>query len=1218
MDPLTTGVAAPLIAVLGEVIAHKGIDAAVGWLRDSSWRQALAAQAAAEAGIPSAIQAVKSWLDRPETAALLASSDFASNVDQLTTALERELADEWTLRVGTVPTDNVPLRSIADSILTSVLTNFIASLDPSRAVAIADSRAEARHKELQADLARVEAVLSAGDKYADARRHLPPTARSSISTLHELDPPKASALMRLVTSDAQAPGQALRELFRGPEPELIRGGSAEFWIALADLAAAYGVREVEATTLDRAVNAGISNRGRVMARAAMALAANGDMVAARQHLESAKAISAGDSFIELIDASLASDSTRVLAASEHLSSFVSGTPVAFIRALALVDKQRIDEAIDLLREALDETPEWTSGMLWLANLKLSKSESTRSGDVARRLRDEAFALSSKARDLRRQWRGLSGECSEVMARAAFSLGNRRLALKVGLPPPEGEATSEEASWPGVVELVVILLLDVGDLRRAEELARKIDSPYFQSLAMGAVAADSGRAEEALVLLNQALGLARHEGERWDVIRHMATAGIWPLPDFDKMKSRDPEAAAFVAASSSLARNDPRAAITALRPYRRSGVRIARFLAHAYQKADQLDNAVDELLDAAKHFRDPDLRAEAALMLEDASRLDQAFNLATKVVAEMQPSSLLLPRLRILLYRGLLQRSDWHGAEEQARRLSEIEPLSPDAGWALVNALTHQMRLDEAWAVVTDRQLPRRTLDEARVWVGLAGRYIPPAQWVPEGLDLIHRFPDSEELCATVLISIVRHPEPNLPPDVGERVRQTWTDFLSRFPESEIIRAQKVGDTEAEILQSLRTVLEPGAQEAIAQSRAIDDGNAPLGLVATSTGRSYIEAWLLGGTGVLQVHTPNDDRLRQETLAAAQALDQAIVLDGSALAILSLIPDVSSVVISAFASCHIPNWLRTDAVKAHDASSAPSVGVLSWNVLAQRPVLQETSPDEAADRLRRSEWIERATMEFEASEVSELPGFPNVETERWLWLSALQLAINERLPFYCDDLWLRQLASSMGVPAFGTVDLLALLSSTGRVEAAAHEAARQTLRSSRVVFIPISREDLVLLAQSEGWRAEVAALQVAQPAFWAGPEASQLFESVLLMVSRNNSVELPNWLGAGMIGAARNSADSYRLGIVSRLLAAGIANYGQPESVPRLVEAARAAASRVGAGDPLPVSAPVLRDLLVARLGYRNSVIAVVNLAANLSPQDAQVLKLPFFATGASV
>jgi len=334
MEPITAGlIAGPVAKALGDAVLLKGVEAAARLLSDPSWRKTLAVRAATEPGIPAAAEAVQAWLELAETPSLLASKDAAQNFTRLHETLVQALANQWANRVGTLP-DEVDLDSIAQAVLVRAMADFIASLDPAAAVAVSDERSQARHEEIQEQLSRFETLLAAGDRFDEEVKRLPPISRKSLSALHMLDKQRAVTLLRLVTNETQPPAEAISQLLQGPVPNLLDGASVEFWLALADLAAVYGERQVEATALDRAASTGAAGRARLVARAAFALTAAGKRVEARDHIDQAKSIAGADVFVQFLDAVLREDQNAIMALSEGLPNFVHGFPVASIRALA--------------------------------------------------------------------------------------------------------------------------------------------------------------------------------------------------------------------------------------------------------------------------------------------------------------------------------------------------------------------------------------------------------------------------------------------------------------------------------------------------------------------------------------------------------------------------------------------------------------------------------------------------------------------------------------------------------------------------------------------------------------------------------------------------------------------------------------------------------------------------------------------------------------------
>jgi hypothetical protein len=267
--------------------------------------------------------------------------------------------------------------------------------------------------------------------------------------------------------------------------------------------------------------------------------------------------------------------------------------------------------------------------------------------------------------------------------------------------------------------------------------------------------------------------------------------------------------------------------------------------------------------------------------------------------------------------------------------------------------------------------------------------------------------------------------------------------------------------------------------------------------------------------------------------------------------------------------------------------------------------------------KRAEWIEAETVKADAIDVSEFPDFPGADPNVWWWLASLQLAKSREAALYCDDAWIRRVAASIGIRTFGTVDLTGILTSTGKFSIADARAVEQRLRSEKAVSIPISRDELIGLAGSEAWGDGLACLQIGQPGFWSLTDAPGAYDNIVLLASRHNAQSLPMWVAAGSLGATRVAPIPARVGIVARFFAAAIASYGQPGSVPDFVEAARAVAKRVQAGDPVPHMAPILRDLLSARLGPRASAIAITTLTQQLDAPDRHTLSLAFFAPGST-
>src|SRR5207244_1705100 len=125
-----------------------------------------------------------------------------------------------------------------------------------------------------------------------------------------------------------------------------------------------------------------------------------------------------------------------------------------------------------------------------------------------------------------------------------------------------------------------------------------------------------------------------------------------------------------------------------------------------------------------------------------------------------------------------------------------------------------------------------------------------------------------------------------------------------------------------------------------------------------------------------------DVIERETAAAASSVDREVVFDGSALAVLSLISEISDHVLSSFVRHRIPVSLRFDALNAADTFSSPAKGVLHWDSDAGRPVLIPLDPSDVAVWRDRANWIEDRLGLMHAEELDALPDFPGADPRQW--------------------------------------------------------------------------------------------------------------------------------------------------------------------------------------------------------------------------------------------
>jgi hypothetical protein len=95
--------------------------------------------------------------------------------------------------------------------------------------------------------------------------------------------------------------------------------------------------------------------------------------------------------------------------------------------------------------------------------------------------------------------------------------------------------------------------------------------------------------------------------------------------------------------------------------------------------------------------------------------------------------------------------------------------------------------------------------------------------------------------------------------------------------------------------------------------------------------------------------------------------------------------------------------------------------------------------------------------------------------------SITLALETRLPLWCDDIALRQQARYAGVPAFSLIDLVTVLTRQGTVPSAAPIVRR--LAARRVTDLPLTADDIIAIAGDTAWDAGPAHAALERPAWW---------------------------------------------------------------------------------------------------------------------------------------
>ena len=1200
MDPLT-GLGEQLIEKLGTE-GFKRAARALGYL---GWQADLARRASREAGERWARVPLRRWLHLKQVSqVVLEGPHDQSHLDALRSSLIQVLGGNLAQRlIHRQRYQRDELIRTADKLLTQVLTWLLASLEASDAVRVAHEREMAAIAQLGPTANRREGLL----------QMIPSLPRHRFQDLARADDQLAGRLLALLVQEDRSPRDSISELLLNV-PDWVSSGPPQVWAVIGELAAAHSDVVVATECFKRAAEEGAPGRARWMARAALASATAQDVAGSRALGARAVELDPNDRFIAIVQLLLGSSvAQEIIDAFERGPVNSDGFPIRLYYAFALRDVGRLDEALPVVRAELEADPELTGAMIVLTELLLRKAERER-GAARQAAITEAAKWARKARDKRRDWRSASGEAVEMMIQAAIAAGDLDAIARYAQPETAGgEATSTEASTPGVAFSLGMWAIDHGRRDLATNAAERMDIGSFERLLIeGSITHafdhDDVRAGQ---LFAEALEAAKTPIARVMAWRALTSTTVWPVPRWTDFEELAPEEAEFCLSVSLIKRGEYQSAIERLRPKALTSQRHSEQLAKAYEKIGQVDQAVETLRTAGRTFRNPDLDGQAMLMLARAGRDDEAIALAREALADIFPSSPMLDAVRRALAELLWKQGDWAGVAQQAEALLTESPGDVNVRWMLVAAFFNQRRYDEAWHQIESSQLTPRNVREATAWLVLVPRYRDQADWLDKAIELVRQYPDSTELGEAFLRAPIVRPGPPVPPEKLEEAQATTADVISRLKEAGVVQAIEASEAG---LKEIDAALSAGADQYAELARQVAAGRAPIGVLSSASGRSCTEVWVKGEPRTLLIASVLPSVRSEDLAAARRSREGDVVVDVSSLAVLSLVPTVWNQVLSTFRKLVIPNGERDDVVGGRDVLATPAVGFMTWDIEGRRSIFRDIP--EALDRewRDRSQWMAARLENLVVVDRRRFSTFTDSDFPRYAgWLAASDLAIELGYSLYCDDLALRLMLRARGIATFGTVALLDLLSQEAKLTNNETTQFLDTLRGARCGDLPLDVGAMLELAEKEAWQPGIAWLQLTRPGYWADGGALRLFQGIMSKLPKDHIELLPVWLQAGIEGSCQLLPHPQLTEMCAILTAEVIRVKGEPSIVNGLVEVAKTTSRRLGGGDPRPAIGRQLRKQLVGAVDFKTAALLFTNWIANLSDKDRTVISSQFFA-----
>jgi hypothetical protein len=1069
--------------------------------------------------------------------------------------------------------------------------------------------------------------LQAEARYDYALRQLPPGVRQALES-RDASERSDAALLAYHLAEGRGNARGTVESLLVTSPVWITRNGPWPWRVIASYAAEHEHYDLSADAFERAARASITVDGMLLAAAALN-AMQSDKERSMGLIEEAAGtgvagllVAVGRALLTHPEGDAGPRNVPIELLAETADIRRSSVVQSFLTDQALRAGD-IDAAFRHSRMMLDADQENTRVMRQRAEVLLRRWNTTSgpADDLP-----EAISLLTRAISQRREWGGPTVALVADLARTVLLDGQFDRVLELTLLAPEGSASPEEATDPGLLRLALIASNFLGRRTLVNKLAAELDDSVSDRILRMRVGVLSPSRDEARELWNVELQRAVDAEDFPQIasaaisLAHLGT-DVRPLVADYIARSIMPPSLNELIGALLLARSDFDAALPTLRELSRTDMVAAEHMISMLRSAGRdLEAAKDcEILYA---FGDnPLFLVQQAGCLIDANDDDAAEPIAIEAINATAGHP--IERAKLLTFLGARagSRGDWGLAE---RRLTEVVRLfanpTPESVWRVIIAQLNQGKLGRA-ARTLDRYRPEiRTKEEAELWLEAASTLRWDEAKASQALSLARRFKDPR-LSTALLGRIVnatygedgRSSEDDDLEGLGRRVRMAQVsvpatlhheafaalqELVDEFGEDTGIRVMR-GDPDV-LVGDVKDLL----QDAATVDRSFDDllnaarnATVPLGFLAGLRGNSYALMLLQRAMGVLIASSADDEEHAQEVITARRSWGQSVVVDAAAMLTISGLGPTMGLS-GRFQSLRAPANSIRDVHRAgfEIRGLAASPGSMRWDSESGVIIFEALSEVEYVRQLRRAQVLEDFAEGLPTGSITGLSLLPDIpEASHSPWTNPLQLAHDEGLALWSDDLGLRRLARSLGVSAFGTPSLVdavrdraleaALSPEDDQVAIDAAVRANRSLAADLCVDLPLGVEDIASLAEDDDWVPRAGGAVLSRPAWWAWQEDP--IEALIELygrIPRSMPEVLPDWQKAAMFGLAKALPGVD--GATKALALVALLGYGRTEGrdedIVDGVRRARLAASELRLPDPvdqLPAAAAEL-----ARLG----------------------------------
>ena len=987
----------------------------------------------------------------------------------------------------------VDSQQLAALVVGSIEKNLARAKRSDREAMILESeRTRGQIGELKEQLGDVESAIGSS---------APVTARAlkMARAIVELAPSQTDMIQKLAAVDAEgavpvqealAAGGATRvaDAIEASSPWLEQG-SAEVWEAAAQLAESAGRIAQAQRAYERAADhPAVGDRARQLIRASNAAAAQHDHERAQQLLEAARSEDSQNPAVLLHDAREASDADETL---ELLDGIVAvdddqAASVEIVRAETLVGKREFDHAREALARVRSLQVDTRGADELEAGVALAEAELGLPDE--REVPPETLASAAQtfvrlAGEMRDQERWY--EVAMLTARAILSFALAGNSGQASQLLDEVIADERLLAFVEVRRMFASAALLLQRLDDVLELAPESDdeNDRLDRAAAHVMSGDPARSAGAAAALRELMRAGGEGSSRAAYLLLCAStnnvAVEWDAEAECIIAEEHVWTATMLRAFRLTTEGNLAGAEAHLRPHTDQPAAL-RYLIHLAGRLEEHEKA---LRFAETLVRRTGTASDRLLLAAALARNGQQDTAIDRLLALARDQTVSFDERRTAFARAAR-------LTQEAERFPELEALgrewaqldeSNDPRWIAIFALA--MRFRHAEALIAWRELGEpdaNSVQRARLLGEVFALAAAPVSALEMLAALSDRFERTEELEVALIFASIRleAETPELPSELAERIRESFTSFPERFPDSTSLRTISIdpANPAASLLAAFGDQLEHRAEKTGELATGIRGGATAVAMLAAAAGRSTGETLFL--LEALPVSYPDDQFERLDGANAAAAYSAgAAVWDGSAIFVVaSLGSELEGRIRSVLPASSVARATQEEAARDLATSGsedrgeiAAAEGILAFSTWSEFD--RKANQRRASEMQRLSTDLPAASLSAtgENDELLTIASSENAPTAIRSWAGTLAIARRDGLAVFSDDRVVRRSARELGLKAFGTMALLDVLVDQGVVPATERNAVRHRLLSHGAWGVRHSADELVRLAREANWQ-----------------------------------------------------------------------------------------------------------------------------------------------------